>query len=204
MPGSGALTRRSRSVALRSYEPEPLDELRVRGDAGVGGDDRTDERGGIVRREQWLELEIRRAEPRPLEVEHRDQPLAVPDDVVEVGVAVHHDAVARVRQRIDASEALDRLADLVDAPPIDVRELRRRFDESMRAVDRQRVEVGPDGVRRVGLGGACGDRRPDLRRWLPGVQGAEGVPELLAGGASSGGVEVGPGRPTAGCRGPSG
>jgi hypothetical protein len=74
----------------------------------------------------------------------------------------------------------------------DVLEVRCRLDQSQRTVDGERVEVCPDDVVVVGLGRASNERGPHLRRWLPGVQRMERVPELFSRGALLDPVEVGP------------
>lgn len=99
-------------------EPESVDDLGVGDDGGIGADERSDH--GAVRVEKGLELKIGWSEPHPFEVQERGDPGAVPDDVVQVGVAVDDDARGPGGEGIEVSEPLELLAKPGDEVRIDV------------------------------------------------------------------------------------
>src|SRR5438445_157599 len=97
----------------------------------------------VARNEGTVMFDATRGKPRPFEVEERE-PRAVPDEVVQVGVAVDDCARGRIREGIEMSEPLELLAELHDELLVDVLEVRRGLDESSRTVDGERVQVCPD------------------------------------------------------------
>jgi len=67
---------------------------------------------------------------RRLEVQERGDPGAVPDDVVEVGVAMDDRVRGRVGEGIDVSEPLDLLADPGDEVGVDVVEVQGGLEQA--------------------------------------------------------------------------
>jgi hypothetical protein len=109
--------------------------------AGIGLDQGSEH--VAVGGEKRLELKIGWSEPCPLEVEERGDPGAVPDDVVQVGVAVDDCARGRDHEGIEMSEPLELLAELLDELLVDVLEVRCRLDESQRTVDGSGLRSAP-------------------------------------------------------------